>query len=308
MSINTIDFLCTLSNSNGIANLEMPGYTVPVRVTHVESNPLKGIDFACKAVSPIARASTKIGAKPIRVIFNPPATIVFWSDDTKTVVKCSGDDEFDQTVGLAMAICKKMYGNNSCYNDIFKKFVTQGTPHKNVLMTGNAEPNIGDRIEFEVKDFGTVAATVQEVTDTEIVYMTDDCVLRSHVNETDTNSGGYDESKLRVEIEEFLCRFPKDLRTKIAYIAPPTYGQMFGHDDWYEQAIEPDDDEQFVLMKKRKNRVADYKDDYSWYWLKNATKKCYSAHYFACVNNNGNSNYNYASNVNGVRLVFRVRK
>lgn len=41
------------------------------------------------------------------VIFNDPATIVFWSDGTKTVVKCCEDDEFDEEKGLAMAVCKK---------------------------------------------------------------------------------------------------------------------------------------------------------------------------------------------------------
>lgn len=47
------------------------------------------------------------------VIFNPPATIVFWSDRTKTVVKCDYDHEaFDPEKGLAMAIAKKMIGNN----------------------------------------------------------------------------------------------------------------------------------------------------------------------------------------------------
>lgn len=48
-----------------------------------------------------------------KVIFNDPATIVFWSDGTKTVVKCCKDDTFDKEKGLAMAVCKKVTGNNS---------------------------------------------------------------------------------------------------------------------------------------------------------------------------------------------------
>lgn len=47
------------------------------------------------------------------VIFNPPATIVFWSDRTKTVVKCDYEYEtYDPEKGLAMAIAKKMIGDN----------------------------------------------------------------------------------------------------------------------------------------------------------------------------------------------------
>lgn len=47
------------------------------------------------------------------VIFNDPATIVFWSDGTKTVVKCCEDDTFDKEKGLAMAVLKKISGNDS---------------------------------------------------------------------------------------------------------------------------------------------------------------------------------------------------
>lgn len=47
------------------------------------------------------------------VKFSGPATIVFWSDGTKTVVKCSENDVYDKEKGLAMAIVKKIIGNNN---------------------------------------------------------------------------------------------------------------------------------------------------------------------------------------------------
>ena len=47
------------------------------------------------------------------VIFNDPATIVFWSDDTKTVVKASKEDTYDPEKGLAMAISEKVLGSYS---------------------------------------------------------------------------------------------------------------------------------------------------------------------------------------------------
>ena len=46
-----------------------------------------------------------------RVIFNDPATIVFWNDGTKTVVKCMEGDTYSKEVGLAMCISKKMLGD-----------------------------------------------------------------------------------------------------------------------------------------------------------------------------------------------------
>ena len=61
-----------------------------------------------------------------KVIFNIPATIVFWSDGTKTVVKCSENDVYDPEKGLAMAVAKKFLGTNkshSNYMDVFKKWL-----------------------------------------------------------------------------------------------------------------------------------------------------------------------------------------
>lgn len=60
-----------------------------------------------------------------KVIFNDPATIVFWSDNTKTVVECGDYDIFDEEKGLAMAICKKAMGNKGNYYEEFKKWIPE---------------------------------------------------------------------------------------------------------------------------------------------------------------------------------------
>ena len=62
------------------------------------------------------------------VIFNDPATIVFWEDGTKTVVKCQDGDEFDPEKGLAMAITKKAYGNKGNYCNKLKKWLPKEEP------------------------------------------------------------------------------------------------------------------------------------------------------------------------------------
>lgn len=56
------------------------------------------------------------------VIFNPPATIVFWEDDTKTVVKAQ-NEEFDPEKGIAMAYFRKCHGDKYEYYDIIRKYV-----------------------------------------------------------------------------------------------------------------------------------------------------------------------------------------
>ena len=48
-----------------------------------------------------------------KVIYNDPATIIFWADGTKTVVQCQPEDEYDSEKGLALAIAKKALGNTS---------------------------------------------------------------------------------------------------------------------------------------------------------------------------------------------------
>ena len=57
------------------------------------------------------------------VIFNDPATIVFWSDGSKTVVQCQPGDTYSKETGLALAIAKRACGNTPRYNKIFKKWV-----------------------------------------------------------------------------------------------------------------------------------------------------------------------------------------
>lgn len=48
-----------------------------------------------------------------RVIFNDPATIIFWVDGSKTVVKRSNDDVWDPEKGFCMAVMKKIFGKTS---------------------------------------------------------------------------------------------------------------------------------------------------------------------------------------------------
>ena len=58
-----------------------------------------------------------------KVIFHDPATIVYWVNGDKTVVKCSKDDIFDPEKGLAMAICKRYLGEN--FKQVFKEFLPE---------------------------------------------------------------------------------------------------------------------------------------------------------------------------------------
>lgn len=60
-----------------------------------------------------------------KVIFNNPATIVYWSDGDKTVVKCGKDDTYSEETGLALCFMKKALGNKGNYNNTFKKYIKE---------------------------------------------------------------------------------------------------------------------------------------------------------------------------------------
>lgn len=67
--------------------------------------------------------TTMTAASIKNVIFNPPATIVFWTDGSKTVVKCNAKEEFDPEKGMAMAIAKRCANNSNDFYKEIKKWV-----------------------------------------------------------------------------------------------------------------------------------------------------------------------------------------
>lgn len=78
-----------------------------------------GLNAGKKSTSATNAAAIK------RVIFNPPATIVYWSDCTKTVAKCNVNDIFDPEKGLAMAIAKRCVGNTGAYYAEIRHWVAE---------------------------------------------------------------------------------------------------------------------------------------------------------------------------------------
>ena len=67
-----------------------------------------------------------------QVLYKNPATIIYWTDGSKTVVKCQREDTYDPEKGLAMAILKKINGNTGCYYNEFKKWLPKEGENDNV--------------------------------------------------------------------------------------------------------------------------------------------------------------------------------
>ncbi len=64
-----------------------------------------------------------------RVVFSGPATIVFWMDGTKTVVKCMEDEKFERYAGFAAACMKKMFGSTSRAKAIMNEVAVEQIPN-----------------------------------------------------------------------------------------------------------------------------------------------------------------------------------
>ena len=99
----------------------------------------------------------------------------------------------------------------------------------------------------------------------------------------------------------FMVKYNGDL------LRLPFYGEMFGHDDWYNSgAVEPDDCEQWPLMKERANRIAERKgESYEWGWLQNIRQG--SATHFCSVADGGDAPGWAASASIGARPAFLIK-
>lgn len=63
-----------------------------------------------------------------KVIYNGPATIILWNDRTKTVVKCKEGDSYSPEAGFALAVLKRLTGDefHKCLRKATKVAVKDG--------------------------------------------------------------------------------------------------------------------------------------------------------------------------------------
>lgn len=171
------------------------------------------------------------------------------------------------------------------------------------------EVQVGDQIQV-----GKYTATCQAIPGQGLALFLLDQYLDKAMayNHQNTNRGGYAESDVRrdlnspdvLKIFEGLPLVPNENGDLLRL---PFYGEMFGHDEWYNSgAVEPDNAVQWPLMADRRNRIAARQgEDYEWGWLQNTCVQ--SAAYAANVSFNGRADHWYASAVFGVRPAFIIK-
>lgn len=68
------------------------------------------------------RRGLRVGPAAVKVIFNDPATVVYWFDGTRTVSKVRGGDEYDPVMGVLVCAYRKVAMNRSI--DAFEDVLT----------------------------------------------------------------------------------------------------------------------------------------------------------------------------------------
>lgn len=165
---------------------------------------------------------------------------------------------------------------------------------------------VGDQVLVSLAEIGDFTATAHKITDKGVLFIFDEYITSRPMNSQRTNEGGYEESDLKKWIDTVLFgAFPEELKTRIADLSIPTVGELFGHDDeWDNEHFKSDEDEQLPLMKELRNRVAYLNNEWEWGWLRNAMKQKFSSASFASVDGSGDAVYGNASGSGGVRPEF----
>lgn len=165
---------------------------------------------------------------------------------------------------------------------------------------------VGDIISFELTDGEKIRARAVKREDDGMLFCAIDCLKGEYpMNKNGSNEGGYKESDLRKWLnDEILDKFPQKIREHMQpmeygdLLRIPTEQEIFGENKYGEA----DSAEQWLCMKKRRNRMALCEEELCWYWLQNQYAE--NASYFCYVYGYGYATACSASASLGVRPVF----
>lgn len=168
---------------------------------------------------------------------------------------------------------------------------------------------VGDIISFRLTDGEKIKARAVKQQADGMLFCCVDCLAAEYpMNKNSSNEGGYVASDLRKWLNaEILDKFPQKIREHMQpmeygdLLRIPTEQEIFGENKYGEA----DSAEQWLCMKKRKNRMALYEEELRWYWLQNRYAE--NASYFCSVNSNGNAPAGLAHHSHGVRPVFLLK-
>lgn len=78
--------------------------------------------------------------RPTRILVSGNATIVFWMDDTKTVVRCAKGETPDLYAAFTAALGIKLYGSNSQLKKVMQRLTVIQKPKVKQVKNADPEP------------------------------------------------------------------------------------------------------------------------------------------------------------------------
>lgn len=152
----------TMKRANGLYGLSGYNGVYGMEIDHLNSEILRQYCLPTELCKPNTVACIKeettmncdIRSNIKDVIFSDRVTVVLWKDGTKTMVRAGKNDRYDPEKGFAMAVCKKMFGNEGNYYEVFKKYVPvtyyivdKKDAKKDIMVTDRA---VSDEVEKEI--------------------------------------------------------------------------------------------------------------------------------------------------------------
>jgi len=83
---------------------------------------------------------------PVRITYSPPATICYFPDGDKIVVKCASDEKYIKEVGVQACIMKKLFGSRHHFLKLVHAGYDQPTKKDKEEITKEHIQKIIDRI------------------------------------------------------------------------------------------------------------------------------------------------------------------
>ena len=90
-----------------------------------EALEFNGVKSFLKMLDEKEHLRNRLNPRLVNAWFNEKkgVTVVKWSDGTITKVTLQNDDVWDEEKGIALCYMKKMCGNNSSFNEVFRKHI-----------------------------------------------------------------------------------------------------------------------------------------------------------------------------------------
>ena len=98
-----------------------------------------------------------------KVIVNGPATIVYFDDNDRVIVKRMGVDKDDLFSAVAQAYCKKAFGSTSAFHrEVLNKLVVQEIKKKNTSVSPEITKQIDDGIRSVAKGINSAFRQISD--------------------------------------------------------------------------------------------------------------------------------------------------